>query len=104
MLAIYKKELRSYFTSATGYVFIAAFLAVSGFLFSMFTMQYATAGDDIDLGTYYITVMFMCSILVPLLTMKSFSEERKLKTEQLLLTSPVSLGSMVGAKFLAAYT
>jgi len=104
MLAIYKKELRSYFTSATGYVFIAAFLAVSGFLFSMFTMQYATAGDDIDLGTYYICIMFMCSILIPLLTMKTFSEERKLKTEQLILTSPVSLGSMVGAKFLAAYT
>lgn len=104
MLAIYKKELRSYFTSATGYVFVAAYLAVSGFLFSMFTMQYATAGDDFDLGTYFTCVMFMCSILIPLLTMKIFSEERKLKTEQLLLTSPVSLGAMVGAKFLAAYT
>ncbi len=104
MLAIYKKELRSYFTSATGYVFIAAFLAVSGFLFSMFTMQYATSGQDADLGTYFTCLMFMFSILVPLLTMKIFSEERKLKTEQLLLTSPVSLGSMVGAKFLAAYT
>lgn len=104
MLAIYKKELRQYFTSPVGYVFVAAFLAISGFLFSMFTVQYAVAGDDYDLGTYYTVMMFVCSIIVPLLTMKTFSEERKLRTEQLLLTAPVGIGSMVAAKFMASYT
>lgn len=104
MFAIYKKEMRSYFTSPVGYVFIAAYLAISGFMFSMFTVQYGASGTDYDLGMYFTILMFMFSILVPLLTMKIFADERKLKTEQLLLTSPVSLTGMVSAKFLAAYT
>lgn len=104
MLALYKKEMRSYFTSPIGYVYIAAFLAVSGFLFSMFTIQYGGSGKDMDLGTYFTVLMFIFSILVPLLTMKIFSEERKMRTEQVILTSPISLGGMVFAKFLAAYT
>lgn len=104
MLAIYKREIRAYFTSPVGYIFIAAYLAVSGFLFSMFTMQAVVGGSDTDLGMYFTIMIFVFAIIVPLLTMKSLSEERKMKTEQLLLTAPVSLPSMVGAKFLAAYT
>lgn len=104
MLAIYKREMRAYFTSPIGYIFIAAYLAISGFLFSMFTMQAVIGGNDTDLGMYFTVMIFVFSIIVPLLTMKSLSEERRTKTEQLLLTAPVSLPSMVGAKFLAAYT
>jgi hypothetical protein len=104
MTAIYKKEMRSYFTSATGYVFIASFLAVNGFIFSLNTIQVGSTGGRYSLSDYYMMLLFTFSILVPLLTMKIFSEERKLKTEQLLLTSPVGLVSMVSAKFLSAYT
>jgi len=104
MLAIYKKELRSYFTSAVGYVFIAAFLAVNGFIFSLNTIQVGSTGQRYDIKDYYIMLLFVFSILIPLLTMKIFSDEKKLKTEQLLLTAPVGLVSMVTAKFLSAYT
>lgn len=104
MFAIYKKEMRSYFTSAVGYVFIASFLAVNGFIFSLNTIQVGSTGGRYDMSQYYLMLLFVFSILVPLLTMKIFSEERKLKTEQLILTSPVSLVSMVGAKFFSAYT
>ena len=101
MTAIYKREMLSYFTSPIGYVFIAVFLALNSFIFSLFTLM---AGDDSSVGTYFMIVMFIFIILVPLLTMKSFSEERKMRTEQLLLTSPISLMGMVFAKFLAAFT
>lgn len=104
MLAIYKREMRSYFTSPIGYIYIAVYLAVSGFLFSMFTIQAALSDGETDLGMYFTVLIFVFSIIIPLLTMKSMSEERKMKTEQLLLTSPVSLPSMVLAKFLSAYT
>jgi len=103
MFAIYKREMRAYFTSPIGYIFIAAYLAVSGFIYSMYTVQAALTGDT-DIGTYFMMMIFVFSIILPVLTMKSFSEERKMKTEQLLLTSPVSLPGMVLAKFLAAYT
>ena len=101
MWAIYKREMRSYFTSAIGYIYIATFMAVSGFLFSLYTLQ---AGAAADIASYFTILLFMFIIVVPLLTMKLFSEERKMKTEQLLLTAPITLWSMVFAKFLAAYT
>ena len=101
MLAIYKREMLSYFTSPIGYVFIAVFLALNAFIFSIFTLM---AGEGSSVGSYFMFVMFIFIVLVPLLTMKSFSEERKMRTEQLILTSPVSLMGMVFAKFLAAFT
>ena len=101
MLAIYKREMLSYFTSPIGYVFIAVFLALNAFIFSICTLM---AGEGSSVGTYFMFVMFIFIILVPLLTTKSFSEERKMRTEQLILTSPVSLMGMVFAKFLAAFT
>lgn len=104
MLAIYKREMRAYFTSPIGYIYIAAYLAVSGFLFSMFTIQAVIGGSNTDLSMYFTIMIFVFAIIIPLLTMKSLSEERKMKTEQLLLTAPVSLPSMISAKFLAAYT
>ena len=100
MLAIYKREMRSYFTSVIGYVFLVLFLAVAGVLFC-FTTLYSMSSDV----TGYFTLMLIFSaITLPLLTMKSFSEERKARTEQLLLTAPVSIISMVLGKFLAAIT
>jgi ABC-2 type transport system permease protein len=104
MIALYKKEMRSYFTSAVGYVFIASFLAINGFMFSLNTIQVGSTGQKYDISQYYIMLLFAFSILIPLLTMKIFSDERKMKTEQLLLTAPIGLTSMVAAKFLSAYT
>ena len=98
MLAIFKKEMRSYFTGAIGYAFLVIFLAVGATLFCLTTLLSMTA----DVSTYFVYMMVFSGVMLPLLTMKSFSEERKIKTEQLVLTSPVSLVSMVMGKFLAA--
>lgn len=104
MGAIYKREIQAYFTSGLGYIFCAVFLALTGFAFSMFTMQYAVGGEDYSISLYYLVLIISLVVLLPLLTMKSFAEEKKMRTEQLLLTSPVSLPSMVMAKFFAALT
>lgn len=101
MLAIYKREMRSYFSTTTGYVFCAVFLAASGLLFGLLTME---INKTTDVSMYYQFLMFAYIVILPLLTMKSFSEERRTRTEQLLMTSPISIFSMVGAKFLAAFT
>lgn len=101
MLAIYKRELRSYFSTSIGYIFVGIFLALSGAMFSYTTLQQF---ENSNTGMYFTFMLFGFVVILPLLTMKLFSEERKLKTEQLLLTSPISLWGMVFAKFLAAYT
>lgn len=101
MSAIYKRELRSYFSTSIGYIFVGIFLALSGALFSFTTLLQF---EESDTSLYFTFMLFAFVVILPLLTMKLFSEERKLKTEQLLLTSPISLWSMVLAKFLAAYT
>ncbi len=100
MLAIYKRELAAYFRTPIGYIFCAVFLALSGAVFSYTTLFSMTA----DVTTYFTAMLLLLVILIPLLTMKLFSEERKQRTEQLLLTAPVSLYGMVAGKFLAAYT
>jgi ABC-2 type transport system permease protein len=100
MLSIYKRELRAYFTSPIGYIFIAVFLAISGALFCYTTLFSLSA----DLTPYFTYMIFLFVVLLPLLTMRLFSEERKQRTEQLLLTAPVSIFAMVSAKFCAAYT
>lgn len=100
MLAIYKREMRSYFTGVMGYVFLVLYLTLGGVAFCYTTLFSMTA----DVTNFFTVMLILSAIVLPILTMKSFSEERKLKTEQLLLTSPVRLTSMVLGKFLAAYT
>ena len=100
MLAIYRREIAAYFHTPIGYIFCAVFLALSGAVFSYTTLFSMKA----DVTSYFIYMLVLLVILVPLLTMKLFSEERKQKTEQLLLTAPVSLYAMVAGKLLAAYT
>ena len=100
MLAIYKREMRSYFTGVIGYVFLVLFLAIGGATFALTTL-FAMSADVTD---FYLYMMIFSAVVLPLLTMKSFSDERKTKTEQLLLTSPVSITGMVMGKFLAAFT
>ena len=100
MTAIFKRELYSYFISPVGYIFITVFLLVSGALFTFTNIQ---ANADADVASYFMFIIFTFIVLIPLLTMRSLSEERKTKTEQMLLTSPVSLTGMIFAKFLAAF-
>ena len=100
MLAIYKKEIRSYFTTAIGYVYIGVFLAASALLACYSTLMQGSY----DTSSYFIYLLFSFVILIPLLTMKLFSEEKKLRTEQLLLTAPVSITGMIMGKYLAAMT
>ena len=87
MLAIFKRELRGYFIGVIGYVFLVIYLTISGILFSYTTMFSMSS----DVTNYFTLMLIFSAIALPLLTMKSFSEERKTKTEQLILTAPVSL-------------
>ena len=100
MFAIYKRELRAYFTTAVGYVFLAVIVALSAVAFSLTTILQATN----DVTTYFTVLLFILMVALPVLTMKLFSEERKMRTEQLLLTAPVSIAKIVAAKFFAAFT
>lgn len=100
MFAIYKRELGAYFTSTTGYIFMAVFLAVSGAMVWFSNFFSATTST----ANYFFIMIFFFIILIPILTMKLLSEERRSKTDQLLLTSPISLFSIVAGKFLAALT
>lgn len=100
MLAIYKRELKSYFHSMTGCVFIAFLVMFTGIYF----MAY-----NLNAGYPYFSYTLSASLIVflvgiPLLTMRSFSEERKTKTDQLLLTAPVSLTKVVLGKYFAMVT
>ena len=100
MSAIYKREMRYFFTSPVGYVFVAIFFAVSAGIFMTLTLQ----NESADYTSYFSYIIMLCIVEVPLLTMKLLSEERKMKTDQLIMTAPVSLFGIVMAKFLAAYT
>ena len=96
MITICKKEIRSYLTSMSGYVFIAFILLVVGIYFSAYhmTMGYPLFGYTLS----SVTIMFL--ILVPVLTMRSLAEEQRQKTDQLLLTSPLSVRDIVVGKYL----
>jgi len=100
MLAIYKKELRSYFTSMIGYVFIAVFLIVIGLFFVIQNLLYSSPTLEGTLSS--ITSLFV--FLVPLLTMRLMAEENKQKTDQLLYTSPITANAIVLGKFFAVMT
>ena len=100
MLAIYKKELRAYFTSIIGYVFIAFFLMIIGIFFYLQNLFSKTPNFEFTLsGTTFIFVL-----LIPLITMRLMAEENRQKTDQLLFTSPLTASSIVLGKFLAVFT
>ena len=98
MFAIYKKELKSYFLSPTRYITIGLFLLIFSLFFYLTTVS--VGGYDIG-NLYFNTARYGLLIIVPILTMRMFAEERKNGTEQLLLTSPRSITEIVLGKFLA---
>ena len=99
MWAVFKKELKSYFLSPIGYITIGVFMLMYSIFFYLTTISYGSLylGD-----LYYATARYGLLLMIPLLTMRMFSEERKNGTEQLLLTSPRSVTSIVLGKFFAA--
>lgn len=100
MLAVYKKELRGYLTSMIGYVFIAFILLIMGIYFTAYNLQYASP----DFGMTLNSVTFIFLIITPILTMKILAEEKKNKTDQLLLTAPVPVWKVVLGKYLGMVT
>lgn len=99
MTAIIKRELKAYFTSPLGYIFLGGFYLVSGVFFYLCNLAAATA----DVSSMYSLIFTITLLLLPLLTMRLMSEEKKQKTDQLLLTAPISLGGQVFGKFAAAF-
>lgn len=100
MIAIYKREMKSYFTSPIGYVYVCAYLFAMALFFKMNMLDQGLSNVVYFFGGSLIIYMF----LVPILTMRLFSEEKKSKTDQILLTSPVSVTGIVLGKFLAAFS
>ena len=98
MLAVIKKEFKSYFLSPVGYVFIGLFLI----MFSIFFYTEVVATGITNFEYIFYSGATVLTFIVPILTMRLFAEERKTGTEQLLLTSPLSIFSIVMAKFIAA--
>ncbi len=99
MFAILKKEFKSYFLSPIGYVFISLFLAMFSILFYITTIR---NGATTFQYVFYYSAMYTVVFIIPILTMRTFSEERKNGTEQLLLTSPRSSIAITLGKFFAA--
>lgn len=101
MFAVYKKELRSYFTSMVGWIFIAFFLFFAGLYF----MIYCLLNGVVNFSYVYQGIeMFFVLLLVPVLTMRVVAEENRQKTDQLLYTAPISLGKIIVGKYLALLT
>ncbi len=100
MLAIYRKEMRSYFINPIGYVYLGIYLVFSALLCCYMTIMAGTY----DTTNYFFYLALSFIILIPLLTMRLFAEERKLRTEQMLMTAPVSITGMVLGKYFAALT
>lgn len=100
MKAIYSKEIKSYFNSMTGYLFIGFFLAIIGLYHFVYNFSYATADY-----TYVVqSIPLFYIFLVPILSMRIMAEENKQKTDQLLFTSPVSVADVMVGKYLAMVT
>ena len=100
MKAIYKKELRSYLTSMIGYVFISFILVLLGIYFTAINIQQAYP----EIGYAIGNTSFVFLIAVPILTMRVLAEEQKNKTDQMLLTAPVHVESIILGKYLALLT
>lgn len=98
MIAILKRELKAYFLTPIGYIYMALFLLVGGILFAFGNLNTHSSSYSGFLGS----ILFMFLLATPVLTMRLFTDETRLKTDQLLLTSPVRITEIVMGKYLAA--
>ena len=100
MIAIYKRETASMLRSMIGWVVIAVLLGIAGIYFTNGNLNYGLPYFGYVLSSVSFFLVFLC----PALTMRTFAEEKRQKTDQLLLTAPVSVGSIVMGKYLALLT
>ena len=104
-ITLMKKELRSYFSSMIAYIVIVIFLVISGYFFyTNLVMFVMWVGSDVKLGLWQYTfhdMRFIILLLIPLLTMRLFAEEKKLGTIELLFTNPIRDIEIVMGKYLA---
>lgn len=100
MLAIYKREFKSYMTSMFGYVFMAVNILLAGVYFNNINIQGGSPYFAYTLS--YVSFLFMFT--TPLVTMRMIADERRQKTDQMLLTAPVSITQVVLGKYLAVVT
>lgn len=98
MIAVMKREFASYFTSPLGYVYLAVFYGFSG----LFLWLTCLSSGSADMSSTFLWMFFIMMILIPVLTMRTMADDKRQKTDQLTLTSPVSLFGLVTGKFLAA--
>ena len=99
MVAIFRRELGSYFKSMIGYVYLAVFFFFAGYAF-MNSSLYTSTTDLSSVFSFLFTVILF---IAPIVTMRLFSEDRKLKTDQAILTAPVSLYGLIFGKFFGAF-
>ena len=100
MTAIFKREVKSYFTGMIGWVIAAVSLFFLGLYYTNRNLLYASS----DFASVLYTMTMILLFLLPAISMRSFAEERKNRTDQLLLTSPVSVAKMVLGKYFAMLT
>lgn len=99
MFAIFKRELKSYFYSPIGYIFLAVMYFFGGQFFAQVLAQSSSQIDYVFQGLFSIVIT-----IIPLLTMRLLSEDKKNKTDQLLFTAPVKLSGIIAGKYLAAFS
>ena len=95
MNAIYKRELNQYFKTPTGYIFISMFLFITGTYFYLVNLS----AQNGDIKNLFSSIFPIILFLIPILTMRLFSEEKKQKTDELLFTSPISTKEIILGKF-----
>ncbi|WP_099470050.1 ABC-2 transporter permease [Konateibacter massiliensis] len=100
MTAIYKRELKAYLTSMTGYIFMAFIMFLVGIYFTAYNLTYGYA----HFGYVLSSSVFAFLIVVPILTMRLLAEEKKQKTDQILLTAPVKVLDIILGKYFAILT
>lgn len=98
MRTIFKRDFLAYFRTPVGYVFMGVFLTLSGLIFYLYNLRSLSG----DLLSFLPQMTALVMLLCPLLTMRLLCEERQKRTDQLVLTSPVGLGSVIVGKYLAA--
>ncbi len=98
MRIIFQRDFKAYFRTPVGYAFMGVFLALSGLIFYLYNLQNLSG----DLLSFLSQMTLLTMLLCPLLTMRLICEDRQKRTDQLVLTSPVSLGQTVLGKYLAA--
>ena len=115
--AVCKKEIKSYFTSPIAYVAITVYLVLVGFFFYSLIWWFNTQSMQMAQNPYYLQQMninqmvfsplfhnisIILLLMIPLLTMRLFSEEKKIKTDELLYTSPISINQIILGKYFAS--